>query len=81
MGIACAITTGENRSLPKKSKVAIILAVIGLAFGILIAALYAMVYKVMADPASSHKFLEILEEMLPQMPETMQNAIREMYRL
>ena len=81
MGIAFAITTIEDRQLPKVSKTALILNIIALVFGIILFILMSVAFSVMSDPAKSHEFISYFDQILGSFPAEIQEQIRSVYNI
>ncbi len=69
MAIACALTTAEDKKLPRMSRAAVICAAIGLFFGFLIYFLLFLTTQALSDPATSHEVLEQMREIIGELPE------------
>ena len=81
MAIAIALTSREEKKLPKKASIAIAVAIVALLLGFLIYAILFFTWQMMSDPEASHEILVYVEEMMQNMPEDMQEKMRAFYHL
>ena len=76
MGIGAALTTLEDKKLPKQSSVAVVLCIIGIAFGILFYSILYAGVRTLQDPGSAHQILDYIRQHMDQMPP----QVREYFR-
>ena len=71
-GIAFAIISKKTDTWSKKSKIGLILSIIALVVGFVFFYITCITMETMSDPVKSKEVMEYMKELIPQMPEELQ---------